>query len=149
MGQPDRPPHRDERPGPRLAPAAITGLGKGWQFPDSLGDNDEPAGLRVLFPMTRLGNLWRGNLPLDIAFWNWAVIGGLVVNLTTSLLFLLLIMAEYPIVALVVGYGFSVPYNILAVVAVWRAAGRYDGPRHWADLARLVTVAGMVLLSIT
>jgi hypothetical protein len=42
-----------------------------------------------------------------------------------------------------------VPYNIVATVDVWRAAGRYAGPPHWAQAARVVTVVGMGVLSVT
>ena len=99
--------------------------------------------------MSALRRLWQGKLPLPQAFWNWAVAGGLAVNGLTSVLFLALIMADQVVAAFVVGYALSVPYNIVATVGVWRSAGRYDGERRWADLARIVTVAGMTLLSVT
>jgi len=99
--------------------------------------------------MTQLSALWLGNLPLEVAFWKWAVIGGLGVNMSTSLAFLVLIMQGQPLAAFVVGYVLSVPYNIVATVGVWRSADRFSGPRHWADLARIVTTVGMVILSIT
>ena len=51
--------------------------------------------------------------------------------------------------ALVAGYALSVPYNIVVTVGVWRSAERYKGGRRWANLARFVTVVGMILLSIT
>lgn len=95
------------------------------------------------------GRLWRGEMALADAFWNWAVIGGLAVNLISSAAFLFLIMAERPVAAAIAGYLVSVPYNIVVVVGVWRAADRYDGERRWADLARVVTAAGMLLLSVT
>jgi hypothetical protein len=99
--------------------------------------------------MTALRRLWQGELPLADAFWNWAVIGGIVVNGLTTLGFLALIVAEQTMAAFVIGYLFSVPYNIVATVGVWRSAGRYQGDRRWADTARIVTVVGMVLLSLT
>jgi hypothetical protein len=99
--------------------------------------------------MSALRRLWQGDLPLPQAFWNWAVIGGIAVNLLTSILFLALIVADHVVAAFVAGYALSVPYNILVTVGVWRSAGRYEGERHWSDLARLVTVVGMVLFSIT
>jgi hypothetical protein len=99
--------------------------------------------------MTRLSALWLGNLPLEVAFWTWAVIGGMAVNIITSLLFLVLVIQGQPLAAFVVGYLLSVPYNIVATVGVWRSASQYSGPRHWADLARLVTTVGMVILSVT
>ena len=99
--------------------------------------------------MTRLRALWSGDLPLGDAFWTYAVIIGLAVNLTTSLLFLVLISWDRPLAALFVGYALSVPYNVVALVGVWRSAARYEGPRTHADLARIVTLVGMVLLSLT
>jgi hypothetical protein len=93
--------------------------------------------------------LWRGELPLNEAFWTWAVTVGLVVNLSTTLGFLLLIAQDRPVAALLVGYLVSVPYNILAAVGVWRAAARYPGPPGLAQAARIAAVVGMTVLSLT
>ena len=101
---------------------------------------------RVPAPLRRL---WAGEVPLWKAFWDYAIIGGLAVNLTTSFLFLVLIAAERPIAALVAGYAFSVPYNVLVLVAVWRSAARYEGDPLWANLARIVTLVLMTLASLT
>ena len=100
----------------------------------------------LLNPLQRL---WRGDLSLKDAFWNWAVTGGLLVNIASSILFLVLIMADHPIAALITGYALSIPYNIIVLVGVWRSADRYDGDRQWASLARIVTVIGVVVLSLT
>ena len=99
--------------------------------------------------MKHLCRLWHGELALHNAFWNWAIFGGLIINVASSALFLFLIMADRPISAFIVGYAFSVPYNVVVSVGVWRSAERYAGERRWADLAQIVTVIGMVLLSIT
>lgn len=99
--------------------------------------------------MQQLGRLWRGELALDNAFWNWAVIGGLAVNLTSSALFLFLIIGEQTLVAVIAGYIFSVPYNIVVAVGVWRSAERYTGDPKHAELAQIVTLVGMVLLTVT
>jgi hypothetical protein len=99
--------------------------------------------------MSRLRALWSGELPLGEAFWTYAVTVGLAVNLITSLLFLVLLSWDRPIAALVVGYALSVPYNVVALVGVWRSAARYEGERIHADLARIVSLVGMVLLSLT
>lgn len=93
--------------------------------------------------------LWRGEMPLPRAFWGWAVLGGLLVNAITSGLFLVLVMADMPVLALLAGYVPSVPYNVLVMVGVLRAAGRYPGDRIWADAARIVTVIGLGFLTIT
>jgi hypothetical protein len=84
-----------------------------------------------------------------VAFWHWAVAGALVVNLSTSVLFLVLIMQGQTVAAFFIGYACSVPYNILAGVGVWRSAARYVGPRHWAEAARLAAVIGLTILSLT
>jgi hypothetical protein len=99
--------------------------------------------------MKKLCSLWLGELPLSEAFWTWAITVGLLVNVTTSALFLVLITADRPLAALLLGYALSVPYNVLAVVGVWRSAGRYPGPARHADLARVVTVIVMLLLTVT
>ena len=99
--------------------------------------------------MTRLRALWSGDLPLGEAFWTYAVSIGLTINVVTTLLFLVLISWDRPWAALFVGYALSVPYNVVAAVGVWRSAGRYRGKRLHADLARVVTLVGMALLSMT
>jgi nitrite reductase/ring-hydroxylating ferredoxin subunit len=72
-------------------------------------------------------------------FWTWAVFGGLIINLATSGMFLVLIA----------GYGPSLHYNVVGTVRVWRAAARYSGGHRWADLTRIVTVTGMTAVSLS
>lgn len=98
--------------------------------------------------MGELRRLWSGEMPLVRAFWTYAVLLGVAVNLATSGMFIALIAADQPLAALVVGYGVSVPYNIVATVGVWRAAGRHEGDPVHAELARVVTLVGMLLLSL-
>jgi hypothetical protein len=99
--------------------------------------------------MNRLRALWSGDLPLGEAFWTYAVVVALAVNVSTTLAFLALISANRPIAALFVGYALSVPYNVAALVGVWRSAAHYPGARLHADLARIVSLVGLVLLSLT
>jgi hypothetical protein len=99
--------------------------------------------------MEKVVALWRGELSLGDAFWNWAVLGGLLVNVTTSIAFLLLLSEDQPWPALIVGYAFSVPYNVAAAVGVWRSAARYHPPHRHGDSARAAVVILMTLLSLT
>jgi hypothetical protein len=99
--------------------------------------------------MRVIGNLWRGHLPLGDAFWSWAVLGGLGVNLSTSLAFLWLITIDEPLLAVFVGYGLSLPFNLVATVGVWRAAAQHEGPRIQADLARIAVLVWMGALSLS
>ena len=97
----------------------------------------------------RIKSLWAGGVPLPEAFWKYAVAYGLLINIVTSGLFVgALVMAASPWV-LVPLYALPTPYNILMIVAVWRAAEKYQGPQKWADSARAVTLFGMLLLSAT
>ena len=93
--------------------------------------------------------LWRGELPLAEAFWTWAVLVALVVNLFTTIGFYWLVMAERTMAAFLVGYVVAVAYNILAGVGTWRSAGRPDADPRWAGPARLAVVIGMTILSLT
>jgi hypothetical protein len=102
-----------------------------------------------IWNMGKIMDLWRGDLPLGDAFWTWAVLGGLVVNVSTSLIFLWLITIDQPIPALLVGYGLSLPFNALATVGVWRSAARHDGAMVQADLARGAVLLWMAGLSLT
>ncbi len=99
--------------------------------------------------MKLLRSLWLGQLCLDEAFWTWALTIGLAVNLATSGLFLAMISLDRPWAALILGYGLSVPYNVLTVVGVWRSAARYRGPAILADLARMATLLLMLVLTVT
>lgn len=99
--------------------------------------------------MAKLPALWRGDLPLGDALWTWTVVGGLLVNISTSIAFFALITVDLASVALIVGYGLSVPYNVVAVVGVWRSAARHDGPQSQANVARGVSLALMAVLSLT
>ena len=99
--------------------------------------------------MRKLRSLWSGELPLDQAFWTWAVGVGLAINLTTSVLFLSLITVDRPWAALFFGYALSVPYNVVAVAGVWRSAARYEGSAVHAELARVASITVMLLLSLT
>lgn len=99
--------------------------------------------------MEKLIALWRGDLSLGDAFWGWAILGGLLVNVTTSIAFLILLSMDQPWPALIVGYGCSVPYNVVAAIGVWRSAARQNPPHRHGDIARAAVVILMTVLSLT
>ena len=53
------------------------------------------------------------------------------------------------IAAVLAGYAYALPYHVLVTVGVWRAAARYAGDPRLAETARIVTLVGAVLLSVT
>lgn len=98
--------------------------------------------------MRRLKSLWRGELPLAEAFWTWAVTIGLAVNMSAIILLLTLITLDVPETFFLACTALSLPYNIVAVVGVWRAANHYPGPGSYADLARAASFTLLALLSL-
>ena len=98
--------------------------------------------------MSRLGDLWAGRLPLVEAFWVWAVGVGLAVNLAATALTLGALSAGLPPAAAVAAHLVPAPVNVALAIAVWRSAGRYEGPRRWAEGARVSAVgwAGLLML---
>ena len=94
--------------------------------------------------------LWRGEIPLGRTYW---VFGGLFLSL--------LIIPGYfidptisgsanlePSASFVFGtmaYAiFTLAYIVFISVAIWRSAGRYEGPAIWAVLARIMVVIGLI-----
>lgn len=98
--------------------------------------------------MLALRKLWNGDLPLETAFWNYAVFGGIVINLVTSAAFLILIAHDLPLAAGIVGYGLSIPYNLVVTVGVWRAAAGDDTDPKKARLYPAIALVGMLILSL-
>lgn len=92
--------------------------------------------------------LWAGDEPLPRAFWEFAVLYGLVLNLATTLASLSVAASGYSGMLTLACYALPLPYNLFTVVAVWRSAARYPGRPLWAELARPFAVLWAVLLSI-
>ena len=92
-------------------------------------------------------SLWSGTVPLGEAFWWYAVGYALVLNLVTSLLFLLMVVKDAGTTVLVLTFLLPIPYNLLVLVAVWRSAGRYLGPKKWAELARASSLIWLLVLT--
>ncbi len=96
-------------------------------------------------PMTAwLRRLWRGELPLVRAFWDYAVLYGGALNLLVGVGHLA-VLTQDPPGWLAVGMVFLPwPYNFLVFVAVWRSADAYAGPRLWANLAQVAMVPWLI-----
>lgn len=99
--------------------------------------------------MKQLIYVWKGELGLEKVFWEWAVFGGLLINIASSIGFLILVLNNQLTAAVIVGYSLSLPYNLLVTVGVWRSAETYRGEKRWAELAKITTVIAMAVLSLT
>ncbi len=92
--------------------------------------------------------LWAGDVPLIQAFWDYAIIYGLLLNLITDFVFYTLLVNDGNTALIVLAFALPIPYNVLVAVAVWRSAGCYPGPKKWAEWARVGTVIWMVVLTV-
>jgi hypothetical protein len=95
--------------------------------------------------MQRLKNLWHGQLPLDIAFWTYAIVYGLVLNVAATGAALVLIVLDAPIAIAIGVHLLPVPYSVLAACGVWRSADRYPGRRTIASAAKAGVIAWFCL----
>lgn len=103
-------------------------------------------------PLARLKTLWSGGLPLRQAFWDCAVFWGVLINLAASILSVALLLATRHLpsadvlrsvaapLALAV-HLLPLPYNVIALVGVWRSAGNPAVPGAVSTLARAAAVA--------
>ena len=84
--------------------------------------------------------LWKGQLPLAQAYWEFAVVYVILANLCATGAALGALALGLPTALAVVIFLLPVPYVLVAVIGVWRSADAYDGPPHWASLARYSSI---------
>jgi hypothetical protein len=92
--------------------------------------------------------LWRGEVALARAFWEYAIIYGSFANLISTIASFAVIAANGPILLAVALHFTPLPYNVLVVVAVWRSAARHPGDTAWAMLARIAVVAWAIVATL-
>ena len=93
--------------------------------------------------------LWNGRLPLGKVFWWFAIIWGTALNIAATLLAMAVLAANLSAVLAVIVAALPIPYNLVVLVAVWRSAGGYQGPKIWADLARILSLIWALAASAT
>ncbi len=92
--------------------------------------------------------LWDGRRPLGETFWWYAVAYGFLLNFVTSLVFFAQLANDANMAWIALAFAVPIPYNIFVVVAVWRSAGRYQGPRSRADWARIGSTLWIIGLTL-
>ena len=92
--------------------------------------------------------LWRGEIGLARTFWRYAVLYGLIANLAATALAFTVIASGGPAVLAMVIFLLPIPYNVFAVVIVWRSAARHQGNARWADVARIAVILWAMLLTL-
>lgn len=95
-----------------------------------------------------LKQLWLGQIPLREAFWRWLVTYGFILNLVATMVALILVLAETPIILAAVVHFLPLPYSLCAAIGTWRSADRYEGNPFHATVAKAVTLVWVMLLLI-
>ena len=99
--------------------------------------------------MALLMSFWRGDIPLQQAFWEYAVAYGTTANILATAAAIAAVAMSLPDAVAVGLFLVPVPYIFIAVVGVVRSANRYDGLPIWASLARVtVLVWGALMILI-
>ena len=96
-----------------------------------------------------LSALWRGELPLGQAFWEYAIAYGTIANIVATIAAIAAATAGLPDAIAIAIFLLPFPYILTAVIGVVRSADKYQGPRNRADMAKVAVIvwgAAMVFL---
>jgi hypothetical protein len=96
-----------------------------------------------------LERLWRGQVPLVSAFWDWGILGGLLVHAVSTGLFVWALNAGASDGIKILAWGFPLPYSFFVLVGVWRSAGAYTGPPWRQTAARWAIVIWTAITCLT
>ena len=89
-----------------------------------------------------IGKLANGHFGLARTYWLFGVLPAITINLLsnfgiTSVAGLFLLTSIYA------------AYDILVIMGVWRAAKKYEGPKLWANMAKVFMILGAIGLTIS
>lgn len=95
-----------------------------------------------------IGRLWRGEVGLASAFWEYAMVFGTFVHVAATGVAYGLFVAGVPLWFAVVMFFIAAPYTLLVTVGVFRSAERYRGPAKWAHAARIGVVIWAIAATV-
>jgi hypothetical protein len=93
-------------------------------------------------------DLWAGRMRLSRAFWGYAVLGGILVNVYATFAAFAVVAAGGSAALALFFHLSALPWIALTLVGVWRSAGAADVPRERAALARTGIVLWSMLLAV-
>lgn len=82
-----------------------------------------------------------GGVGLAKTYWIYGVFGGIVLNI--------LLKAFSSASFFWALWLFALVYQIAVLIAIWRAANRYRGPRLWRVLSKVAVVLGVIMLGLS
>jgi hypothetical protein len=92
-----------------------------------------------------IASLWRGEAPLARVFWEYTIAWGTLINLLCTGAALVVFIKDGPVWLGLLLHLAAVPYNILMIVSVWRAAALQNGSAL-ASAARIGSVIWFVVM---
>ena len=93
--------------------------------------------------------LWRGDLPLGQAFWEYSIAYGTIANLVATGTAIAAATLGLPDVIALCLFLSPLPYILADVVGVFRSATKYRGSPEWATMAKIaVIVWGAVMVFV-
>ncbi len=94
-----------------------------------------------------IASLWRGGIPLTRVFWEYTIAWGTLINLLCTGAALIVFIKDGPVWLGLLLHFAAIPYNVLMIVSVWRAAERESGS-SLANFARTASVAWFVAMLV-
>jgi hypothetical protein len=96
--------------------------------------------------IAHLAALWRGDIPLGQAFWEYAIAYGTIANIVATAATIATVAAGLPDALAISLFLMPLPYILTAVVGVVRSAGKYRGPPQWATMAKIAVILWGVVM---
>lgn len=94
----------------------------------------------------RIVALWLGEVSLSQAFWTVTLLYGTLINVIGTGLMFAALLAGLPSLIAISMHLLPLPYNILALIGVWRSAKAYKGPPSHAAAAQTAAVLWFILM---
>jgi len=98
-----------------------------------------PSGLKRVV-IAHLAALWRGDIPLGQAFWEYAIAYGTIANIVATAAAIATVAAGLPDALAICLFLTPLPYILTAVVGVVRSADKYRGAPEWATMAKIAVI---------
>jgi hypothetical protein len=90
--------------------------------------------------------LWHGEVSLSQAFWSVTLLYGTLINLIGTGLMFAALLTGLPSLIAIAMHLLPLPYNVLALVGVWRSASAYKGRPSHAAAAQTVAALWFILM---
>ena len=94
----------------------------------------------------RILALWHGEVSLPQAFWAVTLLYGTLINVIATGLMFAALLAGLPTLIAIAMHLLPLPYNIVALIGVWRSAKTYKGRPSHAAAAQAAAALWFVLM---